>query len=231
MMLFFGKKKEPDRPAPEQEVQRMQRMGMSDREVIKYLKAQGYAYPEIEKAMMSVIKKGVGAEPQPQFEGAPPSPQAAMLAPPGAQAPEPAKLPELPEMEEQPTFDDEFGLPSEQELDINPEVIVEELVEGVVAEKWTKFEERAAKLEDEVAQLQEQIKQTSEHLQSAGSETHSKEVEMKIHEMAEQMEELQARVGGLEKAFKQFLPSLTKNIESLAHMIHEMKEKKGVVEA
>jgi len=37
---------------------------------------------------------------------------------------------------------------------------------------------------------------------------------------------LEIRISGLEKAFRQFLPSLTRNIESLSDMVHEVKEKK-----
>ena len=44
---------------------------------------------------------------------------------------------------------------------------------------------------------------------------------------ANKLDDLEARIGGLEKAFRQFLPSLTENIEALSKMIHEMKAKQA----
>ncbi|MBI4018455.1 MAG: hypothetical protein HY368_02500 [Candidatus Aenigmarchaeota archaeon] len=223
-MLFFGKKKqEQARPTPVEDVERMSKMGMSDRDIIRYLKNEGYSYPEIEKAMMSAVKKGVGE----------PVPQAAQAsAAPAQRAEQMPELPELPDISQATpaTVEEQLGL-GEPELEINPEVIVEELVEGVVQEKWQKFEEKTGKLEEELNRLRADMQQWSHRLESAKHESGGKESDAKVHELGEQMEELQARVGGLEKAFKQFLPALTKNIESLSRMIHEMKEKRGVVEA
>ena len=50
-----------------------------------------------------------------------------------------------------------------------------------------------------------------------------------IQSLYAKVEDLEARVGGLEKAFKQFLPTLTRNIESLSAMIHEMKRERASV--
>ena len=55
----------------------------------------------------------------------------------------------------------------------------------------------------------------------------SKEEEQKFVDISSRVEDMEARVGGLEKAFKQFLPSLTRNIESLSAMIHEMRSRQG----
>lgn len=220
-MLFFGKKKQEEKLIPPAEVERMAKMGLSDKDIIKYLKAQGYSYPEIEKAMMAAVKKGATEEPQ----------QSQLQAPVQKEAARAPELPDLPEISSEPTFEEELGMGAEPEMDINPEVIVEELVEGVVNEKWQKFEEQMSHTEDELNKLRTDLQQSLSRLESIKHEPHGKESEAKIQELSEQLEELQARVGGLEKAFKQFLPALTKNIESLSHMIHEMKEKRGVVEA
>jgi len=81
-------------------------------------------------------------------------------------------------------------------------------------------------MENDFITLSTQMKQAE---QRPAKEQPAKDYDPKISDITEQMEDLQARVGGLEKAFKQFLPSLTKNMESLSNLIHEMKEKQGMV--
>ncbi len=223
-MLFFGKKKEDERTVPVDEVERMARIGMSDKDIIKNLKSQGYSYSEIEKAMVSAVKKGVGEQPLfPEQQQ-----QQSLQAPVQRNEQQPRQLPQLPDLPEAPSLEEELGLAEGPEMDMNPEVIVEELVESVVEEKWQKFEDRIDRLEDEIIKLHTKLKEMS---QITGQPVvHTKE-DAKVQELSEQLEEVQARVGGLEKAFKQFLPTLSRNIESLSEMIHELKEKKGVIEA
>lgn len=206
-MLFHKKKSQP---VPPEEVQKLVSSGMSDKDTIKHLKSKGYGYEEIEKAMMSAVKRGVEA---PQF--AP--------SQPGAPLPK-RDLPELPEIQDYRPEEDIMGGLQETEPDLSPDIIVEEIVEGVVEEKWQKFEERIRKTENDFTNLSIQLKQ----FQQPRQDQPVKDYDPKIAEINEQMEDLQARVGGLEKAFRQFLPSLTRNIESLAGLIHEMKEKQSV---
>ncbi len=192
-MLF--KKKEP-KGLPINEVQELSARGASDKDIIKRLKSEGYSYDSIEKSMLQAVKEGVNqpAEEQPPVEQ--------------AQALEP-------DFQETPA---EMNL-AEAEETISPEIIVEELVEGVVEEKWQKLESRLETMEGEISKVYARLKQT---------EQRSSVVPMKderVDEYSERIEDLEARIGGLEKAFKQFLPALTRNIESLSGMIHEMKQR------
>lgn len=206
--LFGGKKKKGD--VPIEEVQKMAAQGMSDKDIIKKLKGQGYSYDSIERAMLQAVKDGVD-EPQPQEAEIPSFPEA---------------MPQHRKGEAEPLFP-EFEPQEVAEMEtVNPEIIVEELVEGIVEEKWNKFAPRLERLEGEMNVLRAEIRQAPKQAQGGGT----KELETKVAELAEQFDELEARIGGLEKAFKQFLPSLTRNIEALSKMIHEMKEKHGVPE-
>ncbi len=206
--LFGGKKKKGD--VPLEEVQKMAAQGMSDKDIIKKLKGQGYSYDSIERAMLQAVKDGV-EEPQPQEAEIPSFPEA---------------MPQHRKGEAEPLFP-EFEPQEVAEMEtVNPEIIVEELVEGIVEEKWNKFAPRLERLEGEMNVLRAEIRQAPKQAQGGGT----KELETKVAELAEQFDELEARIGGLEKAFKQFLPSLTRNIEALSKMIHEMKEKHGVPE-
>ncbi|MBI2971376.1 MAG: hypothetical protein HYY37_03105 [Candidatus Aenigmarchaeota archaeon] len=204
-MLFFKKKSKEARPPPVEEIQRLSARGMSDKDIIKSLKSEGYSYDEIEQAMMQAVKEGV----EPSAE----RPAAAIEQVYPSQA------------ESQPTSDliPELTASSMQEPmpeieGMAPEAIVEELVEGVVEEKWQRFEERIKSVEIEIASL----KQRAAVPQLAGQEAAAVD-NTKAEALQDKLDDLEARIGGLEKAFKQFLPSLTRNIESLSRIIHEMK--------
>jgi hypothetical protein len=189
-MLF--KKKEP-RELPINEIQNLSSQGSSDKEIIKKLKSEGYSYDTIEKSMLQAVKAGVDQ-------------------------PEPVQ-----EQPQQDVFEENFQDPGDlglgaAEETVSPEIIVEELVEGVVEEKWQKVESRLDNMENEISKVYARVKQAEQRpLPELKDE--------RIDDYSERLEDLEARIGGLEKAFKQFLPALTRNIESLSSMIHEMKSK------
>lgn len=219
--MFFKKKHKDEHGSPVEEVQKMTRTGMSDKDIIKKLKAKGFSYDEIERAMLQAVKSGVSDE-EPMMRKAQPT------------------VPELESFyEEQPT-DDIFETPMPQpqrkqgraqmefeEPQEQPELMLEELIEGVIEDKWHKFESNMKKLEEDFNKMRAEMSQFQQKVESTKKEPQTKELEANFTELTERLSDIEARVGGLEKAFKQFLPSLTKNIESLSNMIHEMKSKQG----
>lgn len=216
--MFFQKKKREGSPVDE--VQRLTASGLSDKDVIKKLKSEGYSYEQIEQAMMQAVKQGVSPNQSP-FQNYQPQQNYPQPAPQGSIEDVYSK-----DTEEEPMQFPELEVPAQQEgLDISPEAIVEELVEGVVEEKWQKFQQRIEKTESEISKMKIMLEQHKESTVQAAPD-----VGPRVNEMSEQLDDLQARVGGLEKAFKQFLPSLTQNIDSLSKMIHEMKQKQHGME-
>ncbi len=210
--MLFHKKPKEQKDVPVEEVQKMTKKGMSDKDIIKQLKAKGYSYEAIESAMLKAVKEGVAEEPKSaRIETEPPAMENVFELP--------QDFPE--EMSAMP----EFGGELEQ-----PEVLLEELVEGIVDDKWRKFDDQLRKMDDNFDKLRAEIRQFEVRLDQVKKESPTSELESKMTDISEHLEDLEARVGGLEKAFKQFLPSLTRNIESLSHMIHEMKEKQTMHE-
>lgn len=187
--MFFTKKKEAAGPVPPERIDGMISKGMSDRDIIKTLKSEGYSYEQIEGAMMNAVKSGVDEPP----------PMTAVV-----------QRSALPDME--------MPDPGSAET-IEPEQIVEELIESVVENKWKKFDAEIERLNTEINSLREA--QKSRLPPKAGDDE-------RVSALSLQIDDLTARVGGLEKAFRQFLPSLTKNIESLSNIIHEMKAKQRI---
>ena len=209
MGLFHKAPKEP-REVPIDEVQRMTKKGMSDKDIIKHLKGKGYSYEAIESAMLKAVKEGVNDEPR-QMD---------------MQSPAMDNIFELPQQQPEPEMMPEFGTGEIEQ----PEVMLEELIEGIVEEKWHKFDDRLKKIDDNFDRMRAEIKQFEAKLEQNKRESPTHELDSRMADISEQLEDLEARVGGLEKAFKQFLPSLTRNIEALSTMIHEMKDKQAMHE-
>ena len=209
-MGLFHKSHKEEKAVPTEEVQKMAKKGMSDKDIIKHLKSKGYSYESIEGAMLKA--EGVGDEPVKKMEMEPPAMDNVFELPQFPQEQSAMDMPEFPNEVEQ------------------PEVMLEELIEGIVEDKWRKFDDRLKKMDENFDRIRAEIKQFETKLDQSKRESPTHELDSRMADISGQLEDLEARVGGLEKAFKQFLPSLTRNIESLSHMIHEMKEKQQMHE-
>ncbi|MBI4019093.1 MAG: hypothetical protein HY364_02470 [Candidatus Aenigmarchaeota archaeon] len=202
--MFFRKKKESNKVVPSEEIESLISQGMSDKDIIKKLKSEGYSYESIENAMLKAVKVGVddSGVGQDSFDPA--------LAAPVMQQPQ-----------EPPAIDDFSDMDMKNAEELSPEQIVEELIEGVVESKWKRFDEEIERMNMEI----NSIKESSKNARPPEGSSDGSQYDEKINAISAQVEDISTRVGGLEKAFKQFLPSLTRNIESLSAIIHEMKGK------
>ena len=200
--MFFRKKKS----LSVDEVQSLQARGMSERDIIKELKSRGFSYSDIEKIMMQTVK--VGAAESPMEESS-------------AQA---SRFEDIYPDEQSPNYDIETTELPFPEQNVSADVVIEEMVEGIVEEKWEKFQKSILQMEQQINEMKVQIK-SKQPLPAAPVNA---DYDARINEIENHLEELQARIGGLEKTFKQFLPALTNNIENLSRLIHEMKMKQGM---
>ena len=200
--MLFGKKQDTSK-VPIEEAKQLSSQGLSDKAVIEELKKRGYSFEAIQKAMLQMVKDT--AEPEPQL------PQLEPMEP---------ELPKLDDLGPEPNAD----LPpiDEGSDDVeNPEDIVEELVEGIVEEKIKPFSKRMDKLEEKLAGLKADIEKVQEIKKQ---NINIAEMSMKISEFETKMMDFSVRIGALEKAFKQLLPSLVDNVHSLSRLVHELKK-------
>ena len=188
------------------DVQVLQGRGMSERDIIKELKSRGFSYNDIESVMMQTVK--VGAI-EPSMEGGP------------AQAP---RFEDIYPEEQPPNYDIQTTELPFQEQTVSADVVIEELIEGIVEEKWEKLQKSITQMEQQINEMKIQIKSK----QPMPAAPVNADYDARLNEIESHLEEVQARIGGLEKAFKQFLPALTNNIENLSRLIHEMKMKQGM---
>ncbi|UCG95860.1 MAG: hypothetical protein JSV92_02325 [archaeon] len=207
----FGKKKEP----AEEVVRRLSSMGKSEREIIGYMKKEGYPNEEISKALNKAIKFRVTGAPQqtsyynqnvPVTSGGRSGVEREFMAPP----------PEKP-------FEENVLEMTEEE-----EIGLEELVEEIVREKWREGVAELKDVEKAIVQLQDQVKFLEEKLKHVEKKGEEKKGELKelIEESSAHIENIESRVGSVERAFKEFLPTLTENVRSLSGIVEKMKNKR-----
>ncbi|MCX6818703.1 MAG: hypothetical protein NT129_01750 [Candidatus Aenigmarchaeota archaeon] len=168
--MLFRKKVSGGMPIPIDRICEMSSMGMSDKDIIKKLKKEGYSYEDIERAMLEAVKEGVGEGPkgpvsasnmnrtqnqrEPQTSAGY-GDSSALEDMYGSEAPEsvPESSTSIPELLNETTED----------LDVpGSDVIVEELVEGVVEEKWQRLTDKLDSFEEKF----DNIDKITKHLES-----------------------------------------------------------------
>ncbi len=203
---FGSKRKEP----AEDVVRRLSSQGKSEREIINYMRKEGYPNEEISRALNNVLKfkvMGNSSPPVPSYDSPPyPEPQGnRFIAPP----------PEKP-------FEENVIEMTEEE-----EIGLEELVEEIVEEKWKESMEELKDVEKAVVKLQEQVEFLNEKIKHLEEKEARKQDELKglIEESNAHIESIESRIGSVEKAFKEFLPALTENVRALSAIVEKMKKK------
>jgi len=107
---------------------------------------------------------------------------------------------------------------------------VEELVETIVAENLERVErefENAYSEIDELKQKMQEIDDRVHDLEVRDDEDQTQFIQ-KMDELEEDIDSYQARMGGLEKAFQQILPSLVDNVRDLTSLVQEIKQERGI---
>lgn len=235
-MFSFMKKKENSPRAPSNvpvvEVRHLTELGMSDKDVIRRLKEQGYSFGEIEKAMMNAVKGGVNEsaeaplQMEPNIEYAPREPQNQEQNYTTNDQQDVFSNynnnnEEVPTLGELNNDEGEMAVPGFQE-GIAPDVAIEELVEGVVDEKWGDFSSRMERQDSVISELRTEIRLLQNKIERLSNKPNeSEEVSDKVNQ---QLEDLDVRINSLEKAFKQMLPSLTKNIQELTFIAKQKND-------
>jgi archaellum component FlaC len=229
----------------EQNVQQMFSQGYSEEEIRQELQGQ-YSENEIEQAVNRTIKssatgnskKGGGPEPMTPYEGGddtvspmdegynqdeqeqmnqnnPPPPNPGMNNQPTSSAPDP-----LPQQ----------GENNQNNANVNVDESVEEMVETIVAENLERVEKEFENAYSEIDEIKEKLEDFEERvhdLEVRDDEDQTQFIQ-KMDELEEDIDSYQARMGGLEKAFQQILPSLVDNVRDLTSLVQEIKQERGI---
>lgn len=107
---------------------------------------------------------------------------------------------------------------------------VEELVETIVAENFDRVEQEFENVYREIDGLSERLEELEQRvhdLEVRDDEDQTQFIQ-KVDEMEDHIDSYQSRIGGLEKAFQQVLPSLVDNVRDLTELVQEIKTERGI---
>jgi hypothetical protein len=229
-MLGFGKKGEEKKDVPTEKVRELASEGKNEKEIIEYLRRVGYSDDQINQALNRVLKFKVTGEisggedipppprPRPQPSGE------RFIAPP----PQPSPFTQMMARD----IDTEFRESPVIDITEAEEIALEELIEEIISEKWGDvinqlegFENRDVELNRRMESIERRISM----IQQVQSEERKK-LQDKIEETISLIENLESRTSSIEKAFKEFLPTLVENVRSLSTVASKLKSQTGVKE-
>jgi len=102
----------------------------------------------------------------------------------------------------------------------------EELIETIVEEKIIDIEDEFENIYAQIEEMQDRLEDMQDDVEELQIRKDEDEQEFiqKVDEMEEYLETSQSRIGGLEKAFQQTLPTLVDNVRDLTDLVKDMKE-------
>ena len=208
-MPIFGKKqvKKGKGIIPTERVRDLSSKGFSEPEIIDILRREGYSPEEIDKALGEAIKSAIEKE-----EVKAP----ASLVAPLPTSPAPAPLKELESL---------FGAKEEvtalevPETSLPPpaRALTEEYIEYMIDQKLIEVYQRFEDIYYRIEEIEKAMKEMNESISDIARKKvlESEELTKKFESFSESMQTITGRVGSLEKAFKETLPSLVEAIRSL----------------
>lgn len=107
---------------------------------------------------------------------------------------------------------------------------VEELIETIISENFQKVEQEFQNVYSELDVLAEELEDLENrvHDLEVRDDEDQKEFVDKMEEVEQHIDSYESRIGGLEKAFQQMLPSLVDNIRDLTQLVQEIKQEQGI---
>ncbi|RLJ03223.1 MAG: hypothetical protein DRP11_01355 [Candidatus Aenigmatarchaeota archaeon] len=218
---------EKDKEVPVSRVKELASKGVSEGDIIKILKKEGYSNVAIQKALNQTIKaKVTGAPPQkelppPPFETSKNWEEERFLAPPPD---------EIPPFEPKPKYED-IDKPPVYEVSEGEEVSLESLIEEIVDEKWHDIMEVLKDFDAKYQDLNQRLENLSQRIERVEFRITKErdDIRQKIDSTAEHIHGIEARIGSIEKAFKEFLPTLTDNVRTLSTIVKKLKEEESAL--
>lgn len=215
MALSFLKKKEPEMmptgrgAIPTDRVNELSSRGFSETDMIDVLRKEGYSADEIDKGLTQVMKLGVTGSP------VPPS-QVGFELPSLDQGQVPQQqMPQIPEQ----SLPQEYYYPQQQQGSSEEYIdyVVKERV-GEVDQKISEFMIKNAEMEKRIGELNNQLTSIT---QARTSE--EQQILSKIDSFKDIINDLNIRMGSLEKAFKDTLPALIESVRALSDLVGRLK--------
>jgi len=217
-MLFFNKK-QPERMAgrgsvPTDRIKELSSKGFSEPEIIDVLRKESFSAEEIDKGLTQVLRAGVTGELQPL-------PASSFLQ----KHEEKSQLPTLSQLEapkpEMPQIP-ETSLPQEYyQEQYSPEEYIDYVVKDRVSDVDKKISEFTIKYKEMERRMVEVHDQLSLLAQTRTGE--QQQILARIDDFRETVNDVDVRLGSLEKAFKETLPALIESVRCLSDLVQRFK--------
>jgi hypothetical protein len=235
-MLFF-KKKEPEKMTvsgkgivPTDRVRELASRGFSEPDMIDALRKEGFAADEIDKALTDALKMGVSGMAPPRAEPMPATlPQLEQFQPSVAAVPQ---LPEtsLPQDYFQPQpqqqwTQQQWQQPQQSQQSQQQSYGSEEYIEYLVKERMSDIDERVQEFTIRYQELEKRMQAAYDQL-TALSQTRTSEQQQILNKMdswKDVLQDVDNRMTGLERAFKDTLPPLIESVRSLSDLVERLK--------
>jgi len=217
--LPFLKRKEPEIIIgkgfiPIHRVKELSAQGFSEPEIIDILRKEDFSAGEISKALTQALTVGVTGEAK-RGEVGPILSKEEPKLPRFEEIMKEAVPPQAPQIPET-SLPAEYYAPAYSTEEYVDYVVQSRL--GEVNEKVNEIDIRHQELEKRIEQIGEQL---SDILKSRGGEQQA--LLSRIDSFKENIEDTNARLGGMEKAFKETLPPLIESVRALSDLVQRFK--------
>lgn len=209
-LLGMGKKAEESPKlgkgiVPTDRVKDLSNKGFSEPEIIDVLRKEGFSAEEIDRALTQVLELKISGQPEMQ-------PQTGVPTFGQPQLPQ-QTIPQIPE-------------PSMQYPQVTEGYGTEELVESIVRERMAGVDEKLAEFKVRHSDLERNIANLHHQLSilTKGTSQTEQTIVAKLDSLRDTMTDMNARMSGLEKAFKDALPALIESVRSLTDLVQRFKK-------
>ncbi|MEM5829263.1 MAG: hypothetical protein QW040_00555 [Candidatus Aenigmatarchaeota archaeon] len=211
---FLQKPEVVKKGVPIERIRELSSRGFSEVEIIDILRKEGYSPEEIDAGLTEALKAGVSGISPPK-EGPVSLPKLEELQPKQT----PIEVPEtsLPQdyfYYTSPAYASQQAYPTEEYI----EYIVKERV-AELDDKLKEFTIKYSELEKRFAELHEQLNELTKT-----KTTTEQLILTRLDEFKSILGDLETRIAGLEKAFKDALPALIESVRALSDVVQRMKK-------
>jgi len=205
---------------PVDKVRDMSSRGFTEPEIIDTLRREGFSADEIDRALTQVLRLGVSG-PSQQIEQPAPAPE-----PKKDESQE--KIPTLQEIFSQKQSQAPVEIPetSLPESYYQESYSAEEYIDYLIQLKSEEIEQKIEQIEEMHNELSKRVRDISQKISQISSlgGTEQKGIREKIEELNKNYNDINARLGGLEKIIKETLPIITESIHSLNDVVQHIKK-------
>ena len=200
---------------PIDRVKELSSKGFSEVEIIDVLRKEGYSPDEIDAALTEALKLGVSG-----------------ISPP---AEAPTSLPKLEDLQPKQAAIEvpETSLPQDYGYYTSPEYAQpmqaypsEDYIEFIVKEKTAELDEKLREFVIKYSELEKRFSEIHEQLNELAKAKSSGEqlILARLDEFKSLLTDMETRLAGLEKAFKEALPALIESVRALSDVVQRMKK-------